>query len=34
MDFEENLEPVRPEFENEAKGKTSQRDNPVTGVIS
>jgi hypothetical protein len=29
MDFEEQLEPIREEFENKAKDK---RKNPVTGV--
>jgi len=32
MDFEEQLEPIREEFENEAKRKGERRKNPVTGV--
>lgn len=32
MDFERNLEPVRPEFEAIAKLKGESRINPITGV--
>jgi hypothetical protein len=32
MDFDEQLEPIRPEFENKAKIKGELRVNPVTGV--
>ena len=31
MDFEENLEPVRPEFETKARQKGEYRINPITG---
>jgi hypothetical protein len=34
MDFEEHLEPIRPEFEIKAKKKGKERINPVTGVPS
>jgi hypothetical protein len=32
MDFEGRLEPIRPEFENQAKKIGEQRINPVTEV--
>ncbi|CAF3918215.1 unnamed protein product [Rotaria magnacalcarata] len=32
MGFEENLEPIRPEFEIKAKKKGEERVNPVTGI--
>jgi hypothetical protein len=33
MDFEQHLEPIRPEFENKMKKNGEKRINPVTGVF-
>jgi hypothetical protein len=34
MDFEEHLEPIRPEFESKMKRNGEKRINPVTGVFT